>query len=362
MEKNAYLALENGTIFEGISFGATHTVIGELVFTTAMCGYMETLTDPSYYGQIITSTFPLIGNYGTMSDDMEGEKMQAFGYVVRHWCQEPSNFRSEGTLDTFLKHEQIPGISEIDTRALTKLLRTYGSMNAMITTNKEAIDLASIKAYRVQDAIDHVSTKRPQVFQPDGEYCVVVMDYGCKRNIVRELIKRKAKVVLMPQDACVEDILNVQPDGILFSNGPGDPSNNPKNIQTIQALMRLDIPLFGICLGHQMMALAAGFQTIKLSFGHHGVNQPVKDVCSGRTYMTSQNHGYAVCLESIDPTIANLWMINANDRTCEGIRYHKKPFFSVQFHPEGTCGPQDTNHLFDEFIKEVTTYATQSSN
>lgn len=359
MKEKAYLVLENGTIFEGKPFGEERTVIGELVFTTAMSGYIETLTDKSYYGQLITSTFPLIGNYGTMKEDFESPSVSAFGYIVRHWCQEPSNFRSEGTLDAFLKEQHIPAICEIDTRELTGILRTQGSMNAMITTHKEEIDMEKIKAYTIQQVLDYVSTKTPRYLNKSGKYRIAVMDYGCKQNILKELIRRDAVIILMPHNSSLEDILNVKPQGILFSNGPGDPSEYPQIYQIIHALMQYDIPLFGICLGHQLMALASGFQTKKMPFGHRGANQPVKDLLTNRTYITSQNHGYTVCIDSIDERKASLWMINANDHTCEGLRYHQKPFFSVQFHPEGKGGPQDTNHLFDEFLKEVATYATR---
>lgn len=364
MSQQAYLILENGKVFEGFSVGAMGTVIGETVFTTGMTGYLETLTDKSYYGQIITQTFPLIGNYGVISNDFEGQSVKACGYIVKQWCQDPSNFRSEGNLDTFLKKQGIVGIYGIDTRALTKILREQGTMNGMITTDAKIAEnarqaLSPIVDYRIIDAVENVSITEEVVINPDGKYSVVLLDFGYKANIARELIKRDCKVTILPALTSAQRIKSLKPDGIMLSNGPGDPADNPVIIENLKELITYDIPIFGICLGHQLLALANGFSREKLKYGHRGANQPAKDLISGRTYITSQNHGYAVSMDSIDEKIAQIWFVNVNDKTCEGIKYNNKPFLSVQFHPESCGGPQDTGYLFDEFMREVNSYAVK---
>lgn len=355
--EKAYLVLETGKIFEGFSLGAAGEVTGEIVFTTGMTGYLETLTDKSYYGQIISHTFPLIGNYGVIPEDFESDSISARGYIVKHLCREPSNFRSRGGLDTLLKQRGITGLYGIDTRELTRILREQGTMNGMITTNPEHADLDGIKAFSIKNAVERVSVKEKQVLNQDGKYTVALLDYGYKENIARELIKRNCKVILFPHDTPANTVIEHRPDGIVLSNGPGDPADNPVIIKNLSRLLSSGIPIFGICLGHQLLALSEGFKTKKLKYGHRGANQPVKDLFAERMFISSQNHGYYVTNESIDKSRARLWFVNLNDNTCEGIKYLNAPAFSVQFHPEGCGGPKDTGFLFDEFLREAAKYA-----
>lgn len=361
MSSKAYLVLENGRIFEGYSFGYAGEVIGEIVFTTGMTGYLETLTDKSYYGQIITHTFPFIGNYGIIPEDFESNTIVAKGYIVKDVCRQPSNFRSQGDLDTFLKKNRITGLCGIDTRELTIILREHGTMNGMITDSLEKADLDRIKSYTVKNAVKEVSVRERVVLNQEGKYTIALLDFGYKGNIARELITRNCKVILFPHDTPAENIIEQKPDGIVLSNGPGDPADNPEIINNLSSLLKRKIPVFGICLGHQLMALACGFITEKLKYGHRGTNQPVKDLSTGRLYITSQNHGYYVKNESIDISVAQPWFINLNDNTCEGIKYMSMPAFSVQFHPEGCGGPKDTGFLFDEFLEKAGMYAAKGS-
>ena len=357
----AYLVLENGIVFEGSRLGAEGDVIGEIVFTTGMTGYLETLTDKSYCGQIILQTYPLIGNYGVIPEDFESSIISARGYIVRDVCREPSNFRSKGDLDSFLKERNVVGLYGIDTRALTMILREKGTMNGLITGDRANADLDKIKSFIVKNPVAMVSVREKAFFNDTGEYTIAMLDFGYKNNIARELAKRNCRVILLPHDTSAEEILDLGPDGIMLSNGPGDPADNVVVIDNLKKLIRHDIPIFGICLGHQLLALAHGFVTKKLKYGHRGANQPVKDLETGRLYITSQNHGYYVTDESIDTVLAQPWFINMNDGTCEGIRYLKSPIFSVQFHPEGCGGPKDTGFLFDKFIGEVRRYSMVSS-
>ena len=344
--KKGFLVLEDGQIFEGERFGAETDSVGELVFTTGMCGYLETLTDPSYAGQIVTQTFPLIGNYGVIPPDFEGET-RVRGYIVRECCDAPSNFRSEGTLDAFLKEKGIPGLRGVDTRRLTRFLRENGVMNAMLCSVVPE-DLAAVAAYRVADAVAEVTCDKPQTYPAEGaaRWRVALLDYGMKRNILRELRARGCEVTVFPADTAAETILALRPDGVMLSNGPGDPADNAFQIEQLKKLLRA-VPLFGICLGHQLTALAAGASTYKLKFGHRGVNQPVKAVGGARTYITSQNHGYAVADGVPGGRVS---FVNANDGTCEGVDYPEKRAFTVQFHPEACAGPRDTAFLFDRFM------------
>lgn len=341
-----YLILEDGTVFEGKAFGADVSAVGELVFTTGMCGYIETLTDESYFGQIVLQTFPLIGNYGIIEEDFEGE-CSVKAYAVREVCSAPSNFRCQKTLDTFLKENGIPGICGIDARAVTKRIREKGVMNAAVADEIPA-DLEFIKGYKIVNAVENVTCKQSTVYNEGGKYSVALIDYGAKRNIIRELVKRGCKVTVMPAFTAAEDILKLNPDGVMLSNGPGDPAENTYQINEIKKLAG-NVPIFGICLGHQLLSLALGAKTEKLKYGHRGVNQPVKEVNGARTYITSQNHGYAVVSESVKK--GEISFINANDGTCEGINYPDIKAFSVQFHPEACSGPRDTAFLFDRFIK-----------
>ena len=344
--KKRYLILEDGAVYEGAALGAARACVGALVFTTGMCGYTETLTDPSYFGQIVLQTFPLIGNYGITEADFEG-KCAVFGYVVREACDAPSNFRCEYTLDEFLKRNGVPGITGVDTRALTKRIRERGVMNAMLTDEIPA-ELQKIKAYAIQNAVKSVTRGMPAVFSPEKErYRVTLIDYGAKANIVRELVRRGCKVTAVPAGTTAAEILADAPDGVMLSNGPGDPAENRTEIDVLRALLG-KVPVFGICLGHQLMALAMGAETEKLKYGHRSANQPVRDVMGARTYITSQNHGYAVVPESLKTGV--LRYVNANDGTCEGIDYPELSAFSVQFHPEACGGPHDTSFLFDRFL------------
>lgn len=350
MEQEVYICLENGQTFKGYSFGATKEVIGELVFTTGMCGYIETLTDPSYYGQIVMQTFPLIGNYGIINEDKESNKPYVSAYIVREKCDKPSNFRCNEDLDTFLKENDIPGVYGVDTREITKIIRESGVMNAFITTNPKNADYEKIKEYKIVDAVKSVSAEKPQLIPSDNhKYNVVLLDFGAKKNIVRELNKRGCNVAVMPYNTKAEDILKLGVDGIMLSNGPGDPSENTEIVEELKKLIG-KVPMFGICLGHQLLALAMGGKTTKLKYGHRGVNQPVKNLESGRTYISSQNHGYAVVNETIEAAGGKVSYINANDGTCEGVDYEDKKAFSVQFHPEACSGPHDTRFIFDKFI------------
>lgn len=354
----AWLVLADGQIFKGKSFGETGTVIGEVVFTTSMTGYQETLTDPSYYGQIVTQTFPLIGNYGVNSADFESDKSYVSGYIVREWCNTPSNFRCENTIEDFLKKNHIIGLYDIDTRCLTRTLREAGVMNGAITTeNPEEnlnILLEKIRNYAVLNAVNHVTNSKIFSYMPEQKkYQVVLFDFGYKRNIRQELVNRNCEVIVVPANTTAEEIKKLNPDGIMLSNGPGNPAENIEIIANLQEIAKLNIPIFGICLGHQLMALAHGAKTEKLKYGHRGANQPVIDLASGKTYVTSQNHGYAVIGDSLNPEIAEVSHINANDKTCEGVCYKAINAFTVQFHPEAHGGPLDTAYLFDEFISRM---------
>lgn len=355
---NAYLLLANGDVLEGAAFGASGTSIGEVVFNTGMAGYEETLTDPSYYGQIITQTYPLVGNYGINEEDAESARIWAFGYIVRELCETPSNFRSKKTLDAFLKEQNIIGISGVDTRKLTRIIRESGVMNGALTTEYETQEalradkalLEKIKAYTVKDAVKSVTTDSIKVENKNGKYHVALFDYGSKKNITRNLVARDCKVTVVPANTTSSQLKELNIDGIMLSNGPGDPAENIEIIEHLKEIATLQKPIFGICLGHQLMALARGAKTEKLKYGHRGVNQPVTDSAKDRTYITSQNHGYAVVAASVDAAIAQVSHINANDGTTEGIRYKDIPCFTVQFHPEACGGPKDTEYLFDEFI------------
>ncbi len=355
MEQKAYLILENGTIFEGKSFGSSGEVVGEIVFTTAMTGYLETLTDPSYYGQIVVQTFPLIGNYGVIPSDFESKQPHLKAYIVKDWCQEPSNFRCEGDLDTFLKSSGIIGLYGIDTRALTKIVREYGVMNGKIVQegSSTCLSLDELENYTIINAVKSVTCDKETTFKPDEtKHKVVLWDFGAKTNIRRELLKRGCEVIEVPSYTTAERIKEIAPDGIMLSNGPGDPAENVEIISELKKLSEAKIPTFGICLGHQLLALSQDARTEKLKYGHRGANQPALETATSRVYITSQNHGYAVVNDSI-PQNAKISFVNANDNTCEGIEYTDMPAFSVQFHPEASAGPLDTAFLFDRFIKLI---------
>ena len=349
----AFLILEDGHVFTGRSIGSTREAVSEIVFNTSMTGYLEVLTDPSYAGQAVVMTYPLIGNYGICYEDMESERPWVDGFIVRELSRMPSNFRCEDTIQNFLEKNDIPGICGIDTRALTKILRESGTMNGMITTN-ENYDMDEVmkklKVYSTGDEVSKVTCREKSVL-PGAGYKVALLDLGAKRNIARSLNERGCEVTIYPSFTTAEEIIASNPDGIMLSNGPGDPKACAQVIKEIRKLYETDIPIFAICLGHQLMALATGADTFKLKYGHRGGNHPVKDMETGRVYISSQNHGYAVNPESLDPKVAVPAFTNVNDGTNEGLKYVGKNIFTVQYHPEACPGPQDSSYLFDRFLK-----------
>lgn len=351
-QMKAFLILEDGTVFTGTSIGSTRDMISEIVFNTSMTGYLEVLTDPSYAGQAVVMTYPLIGNYG-ITPDMESLKAWPDGYIVRELSRMPSNFRCEGTIQDFLKKYDIPGIAGVDTRALTKILREKGTMNGMITTN-ENYDLdeviSKLKNYKVEGVVSKVTCEKKYVLEGTGKK-VALLDLGAKKNIAKSLNDRGCEVTVYPADTTAEEIIASNPDGIMLSNGPGDPAECTSIIKEIKKLYETDIPIFAICLGHQLMALATGGTTYKLKYGHRGGNHPVKDLQTGRVYISSQNHGYVVDEDKIDPNVAVPAFKNVNDGTNEGLAYVGKNIFTVQFHPEACPGPQDSGYLFDRFLE-----------
>ncbi|MCI7262354.1 MAG: carbamoyl phosphate synthase small subunit [Otoolea sp.] len=361
MEKPVYLLLENGKYFEGKCFGAPmNEVTGEVVFTTGMTGYLETITDPSYFGQIVVQTFPMIGNYGVIPQDFENKEVYLSAYIVKEWCQEPSNFRSSGNLDTFFKERNIPAIYGIDTRKLAKVIREYGAMNGRLTMKEPPYseeDLKEIREFRITKAVETVTPEAVEVVsgREEDAFRVVLWDFGAKENILRELVKWGCEVIDVPASTTAEEILSYHPDGIMLSNGPGDPEANVGVIEEMKKVAEAKLPTFGICLGHQLFALANGAKTGKMKYGHRGANQPVKDLTTGRVYISSQNHGYEV-LKATLPEGAEETFVNVNDGTCEGITYHDRPAFTVQFHPEACAGPKDTEELFGRFITMMREY------
>ena len=349
---NAFLILEDGTVFKGTSIGSTREIISEIVFNTSMWGYLEVLTDPSYAGQAVCMTYPLIGNYGICHEDMESLRPWPDGYIVNELSRMPSNFRSDDTIQNFLEEHDIPGIAGIDTRALTKILREKGTMNGMITTNENYnLDeiLPKIKEYRVTGVVKKVSCTEKKELKGDG-FKVALLDIGAKNNIGKSLNERGCDVTIYPCDTPAEEIIASTPDGIMLSNGPGDPKECEYQIEQIRKLYNTDIPIFAICLGHQLMALATGADTHRLKYGHRGANHPVKDLKTGKCYISSQNHGYVVDESTLDSKVAVPAFENVNDKTNEGLEYVGKNIFTVQFHPEACAGPQDTAYLFDRFM------------
>ena len=387
----AFLILEDGTVFEGTHIGADKEVISEIVFNTSMAGYLEVLTDPSYAGQAVCMTYPLIGNYGICRDDMESLKAWPDGFIVRELSRIPSNFRNDCSIQQFLEENDIPGIAGIDTRALVKILREKGTMNGMITTDADyRFDEIQprLRAYTTGRVVEKVSCREKYTLRAVTELSqngplsgmarfdreayergereprpalvkelngaglkVALMDFGAKRNIARSLASRGCEVTVYPALTSAEEIIAAKPDGIMLSNGPGDPKECTSIIEELKKLYRTEIPIFAICLGHQLMALASGADTYKMKYGHRGGNHPVKDLETGRVYISSQNHGYVVDTDRLDPEVAVPAFINVNDGTNEGLTYTGKDIFTVQFHPEACCGPQDSGYLFDRFIE-----------
>lgn len=349
----AYLILEDGSVYEGENVGALREAVSEIVFNTSMTGYLEVMTDPSYAGQAVVMTYPLIGNYGICHEDMESDRPWIDSLIVRELSEVASNFRNEDSIQNFLIKNNIPCICGIDTRDLTKRLREHGTMNGFITVDSSFVVkkiLQRIKEYSVKGVVKRTSTKETYILPGKGKR-VVLIDFGAKKNIARQLQKRGCEVIVVPCDTKAKEILKLKPDGIMLSNGPGDPKENVDIIKEIKKLYDTDIPIFAICLGHQLMALATGANTYKLRYGHRGGNHPVKDLETGRTYISSQNHGYAVDESTLDKNICVPAFVNVNDGTNEGLRYINKKIFTVQYHPEACPGPRDSSYLFDKFIK-----------
>ncbi|TCS94600.1 carbamoyl phosphate synthase small subunit [Hazenella coriacea] len=346
----ARLLLEDGTLFTGLSFGSEGSSIGEVVFNTSMTGYQEILTDPSYCGQMITMTYPLIGNYGLTRDDYESLRPYAHGLIVREYAEYASNWRNEKSISTFLKEFGILGISGIDTRMLTRKIRNQGTMKGIITTGDEP--LAELKERLThplpQDQVQRVSTKSIHI-SPNYGKRVVLIDFGAKHNIQRELFERNCEVISVPPYTSAEEILRFNPDGVILSNGPGNPKDLPEAVATIQKLLG-KVPMFGISLGHQLFALACGADTAQMKFGHHG-NQPVQELLTGKTVITSQNHGYMVPRDSVPEELLTITHIAINGGTIEGLEHCEHPAFTVQFQPESAPGPLDSGYIFDRFIK-----------
>ena len=389
----AFLILEDGTVFKGIHIGADKEIISEIVFNTSMAGYLEVLTDPSYAGQAVCMTYPLIGNYGISREDMESRQIWPDALIVRELSRMPSNFRCDVSIQDMLEEFGIPGIAGIDTRALTKILREKGTMNGCITTN-ENYDLEAVKKqlsqYVVGNVVEIVTCKEKYTLSGTKELSengplsgsakytgekekrpslvkalngagkkVALLDLGAKDNIAKSLAARGCDVTVYPADTPAEEVLADAPDGIMLSNGPGDPKSCVDVIANVKKLYESDTPIFAICLGHQLMALATGADTFKMKYGHRGGNHPVKDLATGRVYISSQNHGYVVDMDKLDPAVATPAFVNVNDGTCEGLAYTGKNIFTVQFHPEACPGPQDSAYLFDRFIQmmEVESHA-----
>ena len=348
----AYLILQNGQVYRGRRFGAPGEIEAELVFTTGMVGYLETLTDPSYHGEIVVQTFPLIGNYGVIPEDFESDRPRLSAYVVREACASPSNFRSQGALDDYLRQQGVIGLCGIDTRQLTRTLRETGVMNAAIVDqvpqNLEDFT-ARLKEKSLQSDVYQVTCSQPYQLG-EGRRHVVLWDFGCKKAMARSLIQRDCRLTVVPAGATAEEVLRYHPDGILLSNGPGDPAKYQDIVRQVGLAAAKGVPMMGICLGHQLLALSQGAGRVKMKYGHRGANQPVRRLADGRLFITCQNHGYALMNDALPSNAAPTYE-NVNDLTNEGVSYRDKPAFSVQFHPEACAGPQDTSFVFDQFIQ-----------
>lgn len=344
----AKLILENGVVFEGKAFGYLKECVGEVVFNTGMTGYQEVLTDPSYYGQIVTMTYPLIGNYGINLEDLESKEPKVRGFIVREKCQYPNNFRCELELETYLAQNKVLGLDGIDTRALTKILRNNGTMKGIIVLDNSNLEDVKdkLEAFSNRDAVSIVSTNEKYEISGEGKK-VAIIDFGIKQNIIRNFVKRGCNVTVFPYDVKAEEVLEINPDLVFLSNGPGDPEDMGEAVNEIKKIVGKK-PIVGICLGHQLLALTLGGETKKLKFGHRGCNHPVKDLINNRVHITSQNHGYYVATL---PENMEITHVSMNDGTVEGMKHKELPIFSVQFHPEACPGPKDSEYIFDEFMK-----------
>ena len=357
------LLLEDGSIFKGTGFGSANDATGEVVFSTGMTGYQESITDQSYNGQMLVFTYPLIGNAGINRDDYESIDPTTKAVIVKEFARVPSNWRSQMSLDTFLKHKNIPGIAGVDTRKLTRTIREHGTMRGMIIDAEDDIKHAfdQLKAIVLPtNQVAQVSTTRSYVSPGKGKN-VVVIDFGLKHSILNELNKRDCHVTVLPYNTTAETILSLNPDGVMLTNGPGDPSSLPDVLTMIQGIQD-KLPIFGICLGHQLIALANGASTFKMKFGHRGFNHPVKEIATGRIDFTSQNHGYAVEAGSVDKDKLIITHIELNDETVEGLKHRYLPVFSVQYHPDAAPGPHDADHLFDQFMELMDAWKETKKN
>ncbi|MFI3256466.1 MAG: carbamoyl phosphate synthase small subunit [Psittacicella sp.] len=354
--KNSYLVLENGSVFKGHGFGAKKEIIGELVFTTSMTGYQESMTDPSYKSQILTFTYPLIGNYGVNKTDFESTNTTCEAIVIKDLARKPSHWTKQYSLDEYCKAKNIPGISRVDTRSIAKLLRDSGVMRAAIIYDEVKIEetILKLKNFKLEKQVPVVSTSNAYTC-PGNKYRVVLIDFGLKENLLRELANRNFQITVLPFNSTKEEVLSYNPDAVVLSNGPGDPEDMVDAIKLVRDIQS-ELPIFGICLGHQIISLANDAKTYKMKFGHRGCNHPVREIATGQVYFTSQNHGYAVDPNSIDPEKLLVTHIEINDNTIEGVKHKKYPCFSVQFHPEGAPGPNDANHIFDEFVEIIDSF------
>ncbi len=355
----AALALNDGTVLEGKGFGAEKEAAGEVVFNTSLVGYEESLTDPSYKGQILTSTYPLIGNYGVRKGNFESNKVQVEGFIVREYNDFYQHRNAVKSLDKFLKEFNIPGIHGIDTRFLTKKIRIHGVMNGSLIVSKDPIDNEKIlnlakkqKNYSEFNFLEKVSVKEPVKHDCNGEKTIALIDTGAKLSIIRNFLKRKINVIQLPYNTKPQEVLDLEPNGLFLTNGPGDPEKAVDAINLVKELQS-EMPIAGICLGHQIVSLALGGKTYKLKFGHRGTNQPVKNLEENKVYITSQNHGFAVDAKSLDETELEVSYINLNDNSVEGVKHKKLPIQTVQMHPESCPGPKDIEHIFDKFVKDL---------
>ncbi len=354
--QKAYLLLADGTVFEGRSFGAEGTSFGEVVFTTSVIGYQETITDPTNFGKIVAQTFPLIGNYGVNDEDYESENAQVSGYIAREWCNTPSNFKCKGNINDFLKEKNVIGIHSIDTRCLTRIIRDKGVMNAVITTenvyDKKDEFLKQIADYKPANAVKSVTCKENKVYSCDNQkFKVAMVDFGCKNSLIKEFTGCGCEVTLVPATVTADEIKALGVNGIVFSNGAGNPEENADIIENAKEIAKLGIPMLGVCLGHQILAVSQGAKSEKMKYGHRGSNQPVVDLELGKTFVTTQNHGYVLLTDSITSEIGEITHINANDKSCAGIKYNGINAISVQFYPVSQDGTQDTGYITNKFIE-----------